>query len=55
MIDKIKKQPKKSQHNLFKEAARELECNESEKFFKETLGELIKKKDGKDTRHQSKK
>ena len=34
----------KSQLDKFKEAARELECDDDEKRFKERLGKLVKQK-----------
>ena len=36
----------KKQIDKFREAARELECDESEKAFDHKLGELVKKNDG---------
>lgn len=36
-------EPDKSQLDKFKEAARELECDDDEKRFKERLGKLAKK------------
>lgn len=47
-----KKQPKKSQYDLFKEAAKAAECDESKELFEEKLGKVIK---AKDTRHQPRK
>lgn len=38
------KQGSKSQLDKFKEAARELECDDDEKRFKERLGKLVKQK-----------
>ena len=51
----IKKQPKKSQHDLFKETAKDHGCDESQKSFEKRLGEIIGKKSKEDTRHQPKK
>ena len=36
-------QPGKSQLDKFKEAARELECDDDEQRFKERLGKLVKR------------
>lgn len=35
--------PDKSQLDKFKDAARELECDDDEQHFKERLGKLVKK------------
>ena len=40
----MKKNP--TQLDKFKEAARELECDDDEARFKERLGKLVKPKDG---------
>lgn len=37
-------EPQKSQLDKFKEAARELECDDDEARFKERLGKLVKQK-----------
>lgn len=37
----------KKQIDKFKEAARELECDDDEQHFKERLGKLVKPKDSK--------
>lgn len=36
--------PPKSQLDKFKEAARDLECDDDDKLFKERLGKLVKAK-----------
>lgn len=36
--------PRQSQLDKFKEAARDLECDDDEKRFKEKLGKLVKHK-----------
>lgn len=45
--------PKNEQSQLdkFKDAARDLECDDDEKRFKERLGKLLKKEQGKNEPH----
>lgn len=50
-----KKQPKKSQHDLFKETAKEHGCDESQEFFEKKLVRITGKKSNEDTRHRPKK
>lgn len=45
-MTKPKEKPK-SQKDRFKEAARELECDESEKAFEDTFGRIVPPKRGK--------
>lgn len=40
--------PPKSQLDKFKEAARDLECDDDEQHFKERLGKLVKQKPDED-------